>query len=147
MLEGAASGGARSSAGSESGVVVAEFVLVAGLLVALSFCLVDLGLLWSSRLVVIHAARVALRQAMLEGGAAPAVYRVARRELDAGGLSPGEAEVRVWPAVAPYGTPVAVRVAWTFRFHAPLPLLAGRPLRLETVLEGRSESPGPGVFP
>jgi len=124
----------------DRGAAVVEFVLVAQLLFLLLFGLVDVAMLLNTKLVMIHAAREGLRVATIEGGAAPEAYEEILDQLQLGALDEEQADVRIRPKHASYGTRIHVTVDYQFRVFTPvLRLLAGHHVPLSIELVGRSE--------
>jgi len=96
----------------ERGQATVEFALILPLVLALLMLLVQIGLVGRDELLVVHAARDAVREATLTASSA-AVERVARRTL------PG-AVARIVRRGA-VGEPVEVQIAYVS--HTSLPLI------------------------
>lgn len=118
-----------------------EFSLVAGLLILLIFSVVDLGLILNHQLVLTHAARAGVRQAVVDGGASPAAYHAIQAQLAGGGIKPEATRITIRPRTANYGTLIWVVLEGDHRLHAPLSMAVGRrELTLKATMIGRSES-------
>lgn len=127
----------------ERGAVAAEFALVGGLIVLLTFSLLDLGLLLNTKLVLMQAARSGLRQAVIDGGASPGTRKALSDQLQIGGIDPAEVQVSITPRSASYGTWITVALSHEHRLKTPLARVADRGLvRLGVRLMGRSENLG-----
>lgn len=124
----------------ELGAATAEFALVAGLLLLLTFAVVELGLVLNAKLVLAQAARTGLRQAIVDGGESERVLRLIEEQLRAGGLEPAATTVVIAPRTAHYGTVVRVSLTHAYRVRTPLLRSLGlRDVRLAATLLGRSE--------
>lgn len=127
----------------ESGQAAAEFALVGSLLFLFLFGVLELGLLLQDRLVLAHAARVGLRQAVVDGGASPRALRVFEEQLRLGGVDPQRASVSISPRHAFWGTPITLRARLEEPLHTPLRgLVPGGQVRMEVAFTGRSENLG-----
>jgi Flp pilus assembly protein TadG len=100
--------------------VAVEFVLVIGLLAAILFLTVELGLAMNVRLIVASAAREGARRAAIDGGDTPGARQAVARQLSLTSLIEGEAEVGITPASASYGTMIKVSVGVTYRWRSPV---------------------------
>ncbi len=126
-----------------SGQAAVEFALLGSVLLLLFFGLLELGLLFQTRLVLAHAARVGLRQAVVDGGASPRAVRVFEDQLRLGGVDPRRAEVSISPRHAFWGTTVTLRARLEEPLRTPLrSLVPGGRVVMEAVFSGRSENLG-----
>lgn len=124
----------------ERGVAAVEFVAVAGLLAAMLFLIIDMGLMMSANLILTQAAREGSRRAAIEGGATPGAFERIENQVVAGRLDPERLQVDIRPKQATYGTIINVRVDYEYRFHTPfLRRLAGDPFPLRVEMSARSE--------
>jgi hypothetical protein len=102
------------------GSVAVEFVLVIGLLTAVLFLTLELGLALNVRLIVASAAREGARRAAVDGGDTPGARQAIGRQLSLTSLIEGEAEVGITPASASYGTMITVSVEVSHRWRSPI---------------------------
>ncbi|HLS88464.1 MAG TPA: TadE family protein [Sphingobacteriaceae bacterium] len=117
-----------------------EFVVVAGLLAAMLFLIIDMGLMMSANLVLTQAAREGARRAAIEGGATPGAFQRIESQAAAGRLDLDRLQMDIKPKQASYGTIINVRVDYDYRFHSPfLRRLAGDPFPLRVEMSARSE--------
>lgn len=127
----------------DRGAVAAEFALVGGLIMVLTFFLIDTGLLLNTKLVLLQTARSGLRQAIIDGGASPRTWKALDDQLQIGGVDPDGVEVSITPRSASYGTWITVALSHEYRLKTPLARLAdGGVVRLGVKLMGRSENLG-----
>src|SRR5690606_22833373 len=124
----------------ERGVAAVEFVVVAGLLAAMLFLIIDMGLMMSANLVLTQAAREGARRAAIGGGATPGAFQRIESQAAAGRLDLDRLQMDIQPKQASYGTIINVRVDYDYRFHSPfLRRLAGDPFPLRVEMSARSE--------
>lgn len=122
------------------GSVAAEFVLVLGILTAVLFLTLELGMALNVRLIVASAAREGARRAAIEGGDTPGTRQAVARQLSLTTLIEGEAEVGISPASASYGTMITVSVAVAYRWRTPVVRsILGREIVLRGEAASRSE--------
>jgi Flp pilus assembly protein TadG len=124
-------GGDRPGRG-DGGQSAVEFALVLPLLAALLLVLVQVGLLVRDQVLVIHAAREAVRQVAVQEGEradGPGLERLAR---DAAIAATGSAldATRLEVAVEISGARVGVRVGYRAPFGVPIPGLGRKDVRL-----------------
>jgi|GEM_PF-3105840 len=133
----------KSKRKRNSGQAAAEFALVGSLLLLFLFGILELGLLLQDRLVLAHAARVGLRQAVVDGGASPKAVRAFEEQLRLGGVDPERAEIFISPRHAFWGTPVTLRARLEEPLRTPLRgLVPGGRITVEVSFTGRSENLG-----
>lgn len=133
----------RGKIGESRGAAAVEFVLIAGVLIFLVFALLELGMLLSTRIVLIQAARAGVRQAVIDGGASVKAVEVIQKQLRDGGLDPNRFDVTIIPRHASYGTIIRVTLAHDYPLKTPLIRALGRQsLRFTVSLLGRSENLG-----
>ncbi len=129
----------------QRGVAAVEFIVVAGLLVFILFAIVEMGSLFSTRILLIQAARAGVRQAVIDGGASAKAVEVTREQLRLGGLNPEAFDINITPRNASYGTVIRISLAHDYQFRTPVArLVGGRSLRFMVTLLGRSENLGGG---
>lgn len=135
----------RGAFGDRKGAAAVEFVLVAGVLIFLVFVLLELGMLLSTRIVLIQAARAGIRQAVIDGGASVKAVEVIQKQLRDGGLDPAGFDITITPRNASYGTIIRVTLAHDYPFKTPLIRVLGHnSLRFSVSLLARSENLGGG---
>lgn len=100
--------------------MVAEFAVVAGLLLVLLLALADLGAVLHEQLVLTQAVREGARRAAVAGGERPEVVAVMRGILAAAGLDADGTWMEIRPRQAIYGTTIWVRARYEHRLTSPL---------------------------
>lgn len=105
---------------SESGSVVVEFALVATVLFTILFCILEMGLLINTRLVITAAAREGARRAAVDGGASQAAYDRIYEELSMGNIIRENASVVITPKTAAYGSYVRVLIEYDYPIITPV---------------------------
>lgn len=123
------------------GQAAVEFVLVLGVLTTILFLVAEMGMALNVRLIVAAAAREGARRAAIEGGDLPSVRSAIARQLElAGCLDDDEAEVRIRPATASYGTQVEVSVKVVYRCRTPVGrAVLGPSIEMQSEAVSRSE--------
>jgi Flp pilus assembly protein TadG len=118
-----------------------EFVLVLGILTAVLFLAVEVGMALNVRLIVAGAAREGARRAAIEGGDTPAVRAAIERQLAlAPCLDQDKTIVTIVPATASYGTQVTVMVRVVYGWRTPVGrTLLGASLEMHSEAVSRSE--------
>lgn len=125
---------------AERGAVAAEFALVVGLLVLLTFTLFELAVVLNRQVVLVQAAREGVRRAVVEGGDTREVREVIAAQLRAGGLDPDRVTVSIRPRSAGYGATLYVRLDTELRPVTPMARrLWGNGFHLRAEMQGRNE--------
>lgn len=124
----------------ERGAAAVEFILVGGLLLAMLFMIIDIGLMLTTNLVLTQAAREGSRRAAIEGGATHGAFERIENQVEAARLSLEQLKVDIKPRRASYGTIINVQVDYRHRFRTPIMRkLAGDPFPLRVEMSARSE--------
>lgn len=124
----------------EDGQAIAEFGLVAFLLVVILVSILEMGLLLNAKLVLSASAREIARICAVEGGSTGNAEEVLTRILESTGLSGSEIQVTITPRQAIYGTIIYVSLSYDYRVKSPLvAALTGPTINLTSKAVTRSE--------
>jgi len=124
----------------EDGQAIAEFGLVAFLLVVILVSILEMGLLLNAKLVLSASAREIARICAVEGGTTSRAEEVLTRILESTGLSSSEIQVTITPRQAIYGTIIYVSLSYDYRIKSPLvSALTGPTVTLTSKAVTRSE--------
>ncbi len=124
----------------ETGAVLAEFVLVATILLLLCMFCFELAMILQAQLVLGTAAREGARQAAVDGGWSSGVQQRVASLLQMGGLDNDHAQISVLPNQAAYGRPIDVSIEYTFNVRtAMLRSVLPATIQLKSEVVTRSE--------
>ena len=123
-----------------SGTALLEFIMVAGVLLLLTFAMMDFGLFLNQKLVLTHAAREGARRAAIDGGASERARNKIAAQLEAGNISADDADISIKPNQANYGTLITVSVSARYQpVTAVLRLLGAESMYMSAQMTSRSE--------
>ncbi|HHY34248.1 MAG TPA: DUF4320 family protein [Firmicutes bacterium] len=127
-------------AAEEQGQAIAEFALVAGLLVLLLFSMLEVGLALNTKLVLTSVARETARLAAIQGGRTAQVVERMRESLTLAGINPEEVEWVIRPGQAIYGTRITVTLRYRYKLKMPLvAAISGGDIPIQAEVVTRSE--------
>lgn len=127
-------------AAEEQGQAIAEFALVAGLLVLLLFSMLEVGLALNAKLVLTSVARETARLAAIQGGRTAQVVERMRESLTLAGINPEEVEWVIHPGQAIYGTRITVTLRYRYKLKMPLvAAISGGDIPIQAEVVTRSE--------
>lgn len=114
--------------------------MVAGVLLLLTFAIMDFGLFLNQKLVLTHAAREGARRAAIDGGASTRAFQAIESQLEAGKINVLESAISIKPKQATYGTLITVTVSTTYKpVTSLLQLLGVEGINMSAEMTSRSE--------